>query len=286
MVPARAECSYRLKRCFVAVVLLCFCVPGFVPAGYGQTDRVSRLISELKGKNARVRHRAAEELVKIGAPAVEPLIAALKDPDSPVRVGAVGVLGNIKDPRAVEPLMAALKDPDSGARGGAAVALGKIKDPRAVEPLMAALKDMDSGVRGGAVEALGEIGPPAAEPLIAALKDPDSGVRRSAAWALGDIKDPREVSVLLAAWSEPDLAVIAAASSFFIGRGEPGSEDTLIRALNAQGDSRTVMLFLNSGNSKLEAAAREWAAANSNQPLTIVIAGGGSVHFVRWGSAR
>jgi len=255
MVPARAECSYRLKRCFVAVVLLCFCVPGFVPAGYGQTDRVSRLISELKGKNARVRHRAAEELVKIGAPAVEPLIAALKDPDSPVRVGAVGVLGNIKD-------------------------------PRAVEPLMAALKDMDSGVRGGAVEALGEIGPPAAEPLIAALKDPDSGVRRSAAWALGDIKDPREVSVLLAAWSEPDLAVIAAASSFFIGRGEPGSEDTLIRALNAQGDSRTVMLFLNSGNSKLEAAAREWAAANSNQPLTIVIAGGGSVHFVRWGSAR
>ena len=48
--------------------------------------------------------------MKIGAPAVEPLIAALRDKDWHVREGAAEALGWIKDPSAVEPLIGALKD--------------------------------------------------------------------------------------------------------------------------------------------------------------------------------
>jgi HEAT repeat protein len=70
-------------------VVLCFCAVWLVPVGYGQADEVSRLI------------------------------AALKDSDKDVRRNAAGALGNINDPRAVEPLLAALKEPDLAVIAGA-----------------------------------------------------------------------------------------------------------------------------------------------------------------------
>jgi len=73
-----------------------------------------------------VRYNAALALGKIGKPAVEPLIAALKDKDSRVRYSAAWALGKIGDKRAVEPLIAALKDKDSTVRRDAAWALTKI----------------------------------------------------------------------------------------------------------------------------------------------------------------
>ena len=55
---------------------------------------------------------------------------------------------------AVEPLMATLKDGNATERALAAVGLGKLGDPRAVEPLKAALDDEDERVRRWAVEGL------------------------------------------------------------------------------------------------------------------------------------
>ena len=54
------------------------------------------------------RDSTIESLVKIGEPAVEPLINALKDKDSFVRWKATGALVKIGDERAVEPLINAL----------------------------------------------------------------------------------------------------------------------------------------------------------------------------------
>jgi hypothetical protein len=70
---------------------------------------------------------------------------------------------------------------------------------------------------------------------------------------------------------KPDLAVIAGAFSFFIQRGEPGSEDALIQALNAYGDKDMAEAFLNRGNSALEAAARQWAVAHGYQVIRTTI---------------
>jgi len=398
----------RTKRWFAAIMLLCSCVLALVPVGYGQADRVSQLIEKLKHPDGRMRLQAVTELGMIGAPAVEPLIAALRDADSHVQGGAADALGEIKDPRAVAPLIAALKDGDWDVRESAAWALGKIKDPRAVEPLIATLKDAESGVRGWAARALGEIGAPAVEPLIAALKDADSGVRGWAAWALGDIKDqraveplmailkdpmwdvrrdgaealgkikdpravgplidalkgadaylrrgaaealgeikdpraveplidalkdadadvrrnavaalerigtpavealiaalkdpdahvrgnaaevlgeikdPRSANPLLAALRQLDLAVIVAAYRFFIERGEPGSEDALIQALNAHGSGKMARDYLNCGNWALEAAAREWARQHGFKVVSWP-SSGQAREGVRWGSRR
>ena len=167
------------------------------------------LIKALRYKDKDVRYAAAEALgrlrwkpakdetagwywmakrdwdkcVALGALAVEPLSAALKDERFSVRQAAAEALGKIKDPRAVEPLIAAHQNWWVGA--AAACALGEIKDPRAVEPLIAALKDEDVNVRWPAARALGEIKDPrAVEPLIAALKDEELHVRWAAAEAL------------------------------------------------------------------------------------------------------
>ena len=210
-------------------------------------------------KDKGVRQAAAEALVKIGALAVEPLIAALKDRHSDVRQAAAYVLGEIGDARAVEPLIAApkdekewyvreaaaealgkigapavepliaaLKDEYRNVREAAAEALGEIKDPRAVEPLIAALKDWD--VRAAA-EALVKIGTLAVEPLIAALKDAEWRVRKAAAVALGKIKDPRAVEPLIAALKDTDKDVRQAAAVALGEIKDPRAVEPLIAAL-------------------------------------------------------
>ncbi len=98
------------------------------------------------------------EAAKIGAPAVEPLIAVLRGGEPEMHIPA-------------------------------AVALGEIKDPRAAAPLVAAL-DRNRGQPDAAGEALLKIGPGAVEALIAALKDGREGVPE----LLGEIHDPRAVA--------------------------------------------------------------------------------------------
>lgn len=123
-------------------------------------------------KDDRIGHAAAEALVEIGDPAVEPLIAALKNERDKVRQSAAKALGRIGDPRAVEPLIAALQDDHGHVRELSARALGSIGDPRAVEALIAVLQGKDyEYVREAAAEALGKIGDARAiEPLLAALQ--------------------------------------------------------------------------------------------------------------------
>lgn len=139
-------------------------------------------------------------LVSIGAPAVEPLITALRDEDSHVRWRAARALGEIADGRAVEPLLAALQDEDSDMRLHVTEALGAIGDARAVAPLIIALRDEDSDLQWYAAEALGAIGDArAVEPLIMVLRDQGYDMRWSAAEALGAIGDVRAVEPLLSA---------------------------------------------------------------------------------------
>jgi len=78
-----------------------------------------------------VEGSAANALAEIGEPAVEPLIAVLKDSDENVRNLAIVSLGDIGDARAVEPLIHALKDSSKKVRSFAAKALKKIGGEKA-----------------------------------------------------------------------------------------------------------------------------------------------------------
>jgi len=121
---------------------------------------VEPLIAALGDKGCG--HTAANALAKIGKPAVETLIVALKNENPFVRRNAAEALGEIKDASAVKPLVDALKDDDLIVRRNAAKALGKIKDASAEEPLTSALKDESPAVRRNAAIALREMGKPEA----------------------------------------------------------------------------------------------------------------------------
>jgi HEAT repeat protein len=155
-------------------------------------------------KDAGTRQAAAEALGKIGnEEGVAPLIAALRDEEK-VRQAAAEALEKIGAP-AVGPLVAALKDTKVSQL--AAEALEKIGAP-AVGPLVAALKDLK--VRQLAAEALEKIGAPAVGPLVAALKD--TKVSQIAIRILGQVGDNRAVEPLIAVLEDDQVHMRNAAT--------------------------------------------------------------------------
>ena len=109
-------------------------------------------------KDQQIRRSAAGALGRMGyLPAIEPLIAMMKDSNDSVREITAKALGNFRDPRVVDALIAALKDSNDRVRRTAARALGEIGDARAVEPLIAMSKDDIPSVKGSADWALRSI---------------------------------------------------------------------------------------------------------------------------------
>jgi HEAT repeat protein len=292
MTKPEAFCSPEIKRRSVRAILLSVYVLGLALAGCRSSE--SRQIADLKDANPAVRRNAAEALGTRGDPRfVVPLIAALNDADAEVRFAAAAALAKLADRRAVGPLIATLKDTDSSVRWSAAFALRDFGIP-AVSPLIAVLEDTEPAVRAIAARILGEIKSPltegvdrpglgiAVDPLIAALEDSDSEVRSTAAYALVEIGAPA-AERLIPALRAGDLAVVARAHSFFIEWAEPGSEDPLIKALNAYGTSEMAAEYLNCGNSALREAAQKWAAVHGYSTVSLPRSGrvGGG-----WGARR
>jgi hypothetical protein len=122
--------------------------------------------------------------------AVEPLAAALGDPDPCVRRMAALKLGRAGTPGGIAALRAALRAPAAEQRSVGALGLGYAEDPAAIADLGDALDDSSSEVRAAATWALGEIEDASAIPLLIPIlrDDTDPGVRRVAAWALGEIE--------------------------------------------------------------------------------------------------
>jgi HEAT repeat protein len=90
---------------------------------------------------------ATEALVELGEPAVEKLVAALKDKDENIRKQAVIILGRIKAVAALDPLIEMLKDKDWYIRLTAAAALEKIGDERGRQAIKPLLQDPDLVVK-------------------------------------------------------------------------------------------------------------------------------------------
>ena len=157
------------------------------------------------GDIGSIQDAAAEALVQIGDPAVEPLIEAMTPgrSGSVTRKWATKALGRLRNPRALEVLVRALKDQSRRVRDEAAGALAKFGS-QAVEPLIAELADPRQEFRMRAVAALIKLGEPAIEPLIGALKSDDYVIASCAAKALGEIADPRAVDPLTARLSHPN----------------------------------------------------------------------------------
>jgi HEAT repeat protein len=189
---------------------------------------------------------AAQALARLGAPAVEPLIRALRDENSTVRAWSAHALGQMGIPQAVGPLIAALADADLQVRSDASVALGKIGDASAAEALVARLSDPQENelVRMDAARALGNVVTGAVfAPLAAALDDPAIEVRCQALWALAESAGPRAVDLLLARITDPEACIRHAAVHALAGVGDENLIPLLERIEHQdQGRCRAVLV--------------------------------------------
>jgi HEAT repeat protein len=261
---------------------------------------IELLIPMLKA-SGRVKPEATTVIRRIGKPALEPLLTALKDRDPDIRKIAVEGLAGLGDTQAVEPLAvmlkaeresnvrqtvvtslgemgptaiaplaATLKDEDPEIRKNAIRALEKIGDSGAVEPLVSMLRgEREKGIRQMAIASLGKMGPSAVAPLIVALKDEDPEIRRNAIWALEKIGDPRAVEPLVSMLEREREASIRQAVVVSLGKMGPPAIKPLITALKERDHTVRKSAAEALGNIRDRQAVKPLIMAMQGEPLSV-----------------
>jgi HEAT repeat protein len=230
-------------------------------------SEAKKLISQLAETDKR--EHAAQELIRLGEDAVQPLLDALQTQDlsllpvyqhllaripsaSPaltkllatahpiIRARVVDVFSINKDKAAIPALIEALKGEYYTVRSRAALALGKIGDRGVIPLLFKALKDPEEEVRIAACLALGMFRDPSTfdEITEVLLDDVQIKVRQAAAKALGDTQHPAAIPFLMEAlhdsywWYEKEQEVTVLLNA--IEKMGAPVVDALIEALGDQ----------------------------------------------------
>jgi HEAT repeat protein len=197
---------------------------------------IEPLTAALRDPDLNVRTEVGHALVAVGGPdTLEPLLRLLSGSESAeARAGAAKVLGRVGGAAAVEPLSAALRNPDEEVSRAAAEALGQLKDPRALEPLARTLDDAaaPAWLRYDVARALEALGDWRAVPaLLRALQAPDPALRRLAAQALGVLRSPEALPGLLQALDDEQAGVREAVAETLGRLGEAAAVGPLTDAL-------------------------------------------------------
>ena len=99
----------------------------------GDTRSIPTLIDALHVHDQDVPKAACNALIRIGAPAVRPLIQSLQSSEGYWRLHALRALGGIGDRRALDSVQSLLDDPDEYVRMNAAQALAAIQKKNSAE---------------------------------------------------------------------------------------------------------------------------------------------------------
>jgi HEAT repeat protein len=215
-----------------------------------ETDMKS-LVEALKDKSEIARQQAASTLGdKKYAPALDSLIAALRDESSHVRRtvtllsvykqdknprvrrAAFWALRTTRDPRIFEIILEMLNDDDANMRAEAATQLGRRRDERAYAALMAGLRDRHSRVRNACARALIEMNPDAA---LYILDLDDKWIRMIALSKFERRDDSTAIEVLVSTLNDPEPELRCRAIRALCREKFPISDDKpLFRAIVAK----------------------------------------------------
>ncbi len=169
-----------------------------IPTEADVAEELVKLLCE-KYKDTGIKKNVQKSLVKIGRPAVKPLIKQLGSKSADIRIAAAEILGEIgpdaEDTKeAVSALVKSLGDSQPKVLQVAVInAIGKMgsRAKDAVKTLNTKLSDRYGNIRLAAAEALGKIGPASAPAVPALVKtavgDSEIHVRLAAIKALGEI---------------------------------------------------------------------------------------------------
>jgi len=259
---------------------------------------IERLVTARQDATATAtQNRIARVIATIGAPALPSLLNVIRDELVPEDSWATKLVGEIGLP-AFPLLRSRLESADFKTEVTGAFGLLELRKryPAQIRPLVPLITAKMMARLGAPVpgeyelHVLAEVGKPAVDELVLLSQKPYSSLSPSqqkqwanTAYALSGIAklNPSAVSSLVGALKRKDYDLIARFSLFFVMLGKPGSEDVLIEGLNAKGESEMALFFLESGNRKLERAARAWAASHG---YTVTFTPGASPRT--WGTAN
>lgn len=154
----------------------------------GDLRGIPVLIDSLADNNEMINRAAMVSLVKIGSPAVDPLISTIEKAKINMRCRIYYVLGEIKDARSVQPLITGLNDNNDKVQLAAATALVAIGSP-AVDPLVDALKCYYAKERVGVTASIYN--------KKSCQFFPSDTAKNQIMWIFGELKDARSVPVLI-----------------------------------------------------------------------------------------
>ncbi|MGZ5442103.1 MAG: HEAT repeat domain-containing protein [Thermoanaerobaculia bacterium] len=173
-------------------------VDGFVRDA--RAEIVEGLLDALAdAENAGKRNSSTEALVRIGAPAIEPIVSRLRqEQDIDVRLSLVNLIGDLRSHEGFQMLLELLRrETDVNVASSIVSSLGKYRDAAALPPLMRVLGEReDLWLKFHVIEALGEIGDRAALPAILPLYA-EKSLRKPVLEAVGKIADVGTVNFLL-----------------------------------------------------------------------------------------
>ncbi len=192
---------------FESLITIFFIIFFVVPKEKVIADNIDDLIINLRNSDRQTRLLAVEELGRIrDERAIDALLnfVVIQAEDWSIKIRALGLLGEIADPRVSDVLVKIFNDPFlneecPAIKWNTAIALGKNfnKGSRAVDSLIDALNHNNLLIREAAIQSLGIIGDSKAVPfLIPALNDKSFAIKFSAIKALGNIGDPQAIPFL------------------------------------------------------------------------------------------
>ncbi|GCE12005.1 HEAT repeat domain-containing protein [Tengunoibacter tsumagoiensis] len=180
---------------------------------------IEDMINTLNDRTWRTRRQASDKLIKIGKPAILPLMTAIRQHAFTTFTlpEAVRALGGIGDVQAVDLLIEELENQNVQVVQEAIKGLGLIGSPQAIQPLINVFRrnwdDIETiTARQEAESALAAIGQPAFPSLLAMLTDEDDNVREGGASALAELYDPQAIDPLINALQDKKHLVRAHAA--------------------------------------------------------------------------
>ncbi|HYI11755.1 MAG TPA: HEAT repeat domain-containing protein [Thermoanaerobaculia bacterium] len=150
-------------------------------------------------ENAGKRNSATEALIRIGEPAIHPIVERLRiEFDIDVRLSLVNLIGDLRSPAGFKMLIELLDgETDINVASSIVSSLGKYRDASALPNLMRSLRTKDDlWLKFHLVEALGEIGDRSALPAILPLYA-EKSLRKPVLESVGKIADVGTVNFLL-----------------------------------------------------------------------------------------
>jgi HEAT repeat protein len=148
--------------------------------------------------NAEIVDLAIDGFQELGAPCLEWLHEALRNPSGTIRANAARTLGRMRSQGSMAYLIDLLEDEDAAVRASASEALGLIGSKASIESLIMMVQDNVEEVQEKAVTALVGFGKTATVPVLnALLRERDKYALRAFLRCLGRIGDPKSIPALI-----------------------------------------------------------------------------------------